>query len=131
MIDFIIGLIIILRINNIIFVQMFIIYLLILIRYTTIPNAIPKNIYPRISPLLTIKILNKRINADINKNIISCIYVIISDVLKHFLKILNKSNIIPIIPPISIKNKNLTISLDIKFFYSPFPYLNNLFKNPP
>ena len=56
---------------------------------------------------------------------------IISDVLKHFLKILNKSNIIPIIPPISIKNKNLTISLDIKFFYSPFPYLNNLFKNPP
>lgn len=90
-------------------------------KYNNIPIIIPKNKYARTSPLLIIKIANNNMIAAISINIISCIYVIKSEFLKHFLIILNTSNNIPSISPTKTKNRNFESSFNIKLNFYPFP----------
>ena len=74
--------------------------------YIRVPIIIPKNIYTRISPLLKYHILyNIKIPVKI-QNKMSCMYVAIFPVFIVLLRILKKSNKIPITTPVNEKTKN-------------------------
>ena len=76
-------------------------------KYKEKPDIIPIKIYSLNSPLLNLNTQNRIKIPVIIQNIKSCKYVIISDVLKAFLKILKQSKNIPIKKPVNIKIKKI------------------------
>ena len=87
--------------------------------YKRVPINIPMNTKPLNSPLLNLNIEYNIISAVIIQNTVSCTYVTQFLVLKLFLNILKKSNINPIINPLSIKIPN-----KYTWFSNISPYLN-------
>lgn len=87
--------------------------------YKRVPINIPMNTKSLNSPLLNLNIEYNIISAVIIQNTVSCTYVTQFLVLKLFLNILKKSNINPIINPLSIKIPN-----KYTWFSNISPYLN-------
>lgn len=87
--------------------------------YKRVPINIPINTKSLNSPLLNLNIEYNIISAVIIQNTVSCTYVTQFLVLKLFLNILKKSNINPIINPLSIKIPN-----KYTWFSNISPYLN-------
>lgn len=116
--------------NDKIQTNIFIIYLLIIIKYISIPRIIPKIIYILISPLVYFMITNIIIRPETIQNKISCIYVMKSHVLRTLRWILKKSNNNPIHIPVR-KNINTVLNwLSNSAFTNllPFFYLKILLR---
>jgi len=116
--------------NDKIQTNIFIIYLLIIRKYISIPRIIPKIIYILISPLVYFMITNIIIRPETIQNKISCIYVMKSHVLKTLRWILKKSNNNPIHIPVR-KNINTVLNwLSNSAFTNllPFFYLKILLR---
>jgi len=114
--------------NDKIQTNIFIIYLLIIRKYISIPRIIPKAIYILISPLVYFIITNIIIKPETIQNKISCIYVMKSHVFKTLRWILKKSNNNPIHIPVR-KNINTVLNwLNNSAFTNllPFFYLKIL-----
>lgn len=116
--------------NDKIQTNIFIIYLLIIRKYISIPRIIPKIIYILISPLVYFMITNIIIRPETIQNKISCIYVMKSHVLRTLRWILKKSNNNPIHIPVR-KNINTVLNwLSNSAFTNllPFFYLKILLR---
>lgn len=99
--------------------EIFIIYLLKILKYKTTPIIIPNIMYERISPFVKLIIEIISTIPDKIQNKASCKYVIKSNVLITFLCILKKSNKSPIIIPVIAKIISIFIwsyNEVIKFF---------------